>query len=264
MKKIFLFIVCVLLICLSLGCNQKECGSSQMNSMQSDNTSKQNNISSGDKTEMTGIEKKVLEEYVAKSNAVLEKNDNKANYQTKIKKTYSEKAFFDYGMIYQLYNPLVSFQQYLFTVEEVFPAECVRKMSETTVYNIYKTQENGLVYLFFQKEFDSWLLHHSVYVKKALLLSDFQSITVGNTLEEVGRVDPVALSVQEHSPYRLVTIHLLKDGVIKIDYEKNSDGIFVISKLQKSKDFKLSSKDFGTNDNDVIYNYTILPQDYIQ
>ena len=50
----------------------------------------------------------------------------------------------------------------------------------------------------------------------------------------------------------------------KIDYEKNNDGVFVVSDLQKSKDFKLTGKEIGSQDIDIVYDYTILPQDYIQ
>lgn len=263
MKKSPILMLAVLTLCLLSACGQNKGSQSDSNNTQSLNTTDQN-ISSGDKAEMESIEKQIFEEYVAKTNSILQKSDNKENYQTKIKKAYPEKDFFDHGLIYQFYNPLVSFQQYLYTVEESFPAECIRKTSETTAYNIYKTEENGLVYLFFQNEYEAWVLHHSVYVKKKLLLSDFASIKTGDSLESVGKIDPAALSVQKYSAYPLFTIHLLKDGVVKIDYEKNNDGVFVVSDLQKSKDFKLTGKEIGSQDIDIVYDYTILPQDYIQ
>lgn len=263
MKKSFILICFILTLCLLSACGQNKGNQSDGSNVQSSNTSKQN-ISNGDKAEMTNIDKQVLEEYISKTNSILQKRDNKENYLTKITKTYSEKDFFDNGLIYQFYNPLVSFQHYLYTVEELFPAECVRKISETMVCNIYKTQENGLVYLFFQKEYESWVLHHSVYVKKGLSLSDFSSIKTGDSLESVGKIDPVALSVQKYSEYTLFTLHLLKDGIVKIDYEKNNDGVFVVSNAQKSKDFKLTGKEIGLNDIDIVYDFTILPQDYIK
>lgn len=263
MKKSFILICFILTLFLLSACGQNKRSQSDGSNAQSSNTPNQN-ISSGDNAEMTSVDKQVLEEYISKTNFVLQKRDNKENYLTKITKTYSEKDFFDNGLIYKLYNPFVSFQHYLYTVEELFPAECVRQISETMVCNIYKTQENGLVYLFFQKEYDSWVLHHSVYVKKGLSLSDFSSIKTGDSLESVGKIDPVALSVQKNSEYPLFTIHLLKDGIVKIDYEKNNDGFFVVSGVQKSKDFKLTGKEIGLSDIDVVYDFTILPQDYIK
>lgn len=265
MKKSFILICFILTLFLLSACGQNKRSQSDGSNAQSSNTPNQN-ISSGDNAEMTSVDKQVLEEYISKTNFVLQKRDNKENYLTKITKTYSEKDFFDNGLIYQFYNPIVSFHHYLYTVEELFPAECVRKISETMVCNIYKTHENGIVYLFFQKEYEAWVLHHSVYVKKGLSLSDFSLIKTGDSLESVGKIDPAAISVQKYSEYPLFTIHLLKDGIVKIGYEKNNDGVFVVSNVQKSKDFKLTGKEIGFDgiDSDIVYDFTILPQDYIK
>lgn len=215
-------------------------------------------------SDVPNIENEVFEGYISKNNAVLDKKDNKETYQTKIKKQYPEKEFFDKGLIYRFYFPIVSFQHYLFTVEDMFPAECLRETSKNTAYTIYKTQENGLVYLFYQKEFDYWILHHSVYVKKSLSSSDFESVKAGDSLERIGEIDPAAISVKNYSEYPTTSIHLLKDGVAKIDYKKNDDGAFVVSGIKISKDFKLKSEDFGSSGDNIIYDFTILAQDYIE
>lgn len=113
-----------------------------------------------------------------------------------------------------------------------------------------------MVYLYFEKIYSQWVLHHSVYVKKSLEQSDFQDLRLGDTIEDVEKIDPVAGVVKKYTTFPW-TVHLLRDGIIKITYTINDNGIYIISEIQRDDNFEL-------NLDNVVHDYTILPQDYIQ
>lgn len=244
MKKVILttFLLCIVLSFLS--CSKMNDNSSQ--------ESNEDRFSDGES--MSTEEKQMIENMNSQTEAALNKETDD-NYKNKITASYSEKDFFG-SVLYQFYSPLASFHYYLYSVEDLFPAECIRRTSDNTLYSMYRTTEGGLVYLYFEKIYSQWVLHHSVYVKKSLEQSDFQDLRLGDTIEDVEKIDPVAGVVKKYTTFPW-TVHLLRDGIIKITYTINDNGIYIISEIQRDDNFEL-------NLDNVVHDYTILPQDYIQ
>lgn len=243
-KAIFLVLgACMLMTCL-LGCQPNDFVSSADSS---------DNISDVKSTPLNSNIQAELSEHKEKEDMVLSKASQLSMEQL-ITKRYSEKEFYEKGVLYRSYQPLVSFHFYLYSISDLFPVECIRQTSDDSIYCIYKTKENGLIYLFFVKRWNEWYMNHAIYSKKSLTLSDFQNIKIGDNRKAIEQIDPIVSTDSQYSQYQF-TLHLLKDGVVKIEYELK-DGQMLVSNIQRKSDFKLTM-------DDITYDYSILPQDYI-
>lgn len=156
--------------------------------------------------------------------------------------------------------PERSYWPTLYTVNENSRIECIRKISGARCYVIYRTENQGLFYLFF----DSGRLNCAIFSVKALNYKDFSAVGVGSTMNDVAPIDPIisqidAVNKADHVETKS-TKHLLKDGLLVLSYTKDSNGAYVVSDKQYYKDYKIT--DTVRSIGKVVYDYSILPQNY--
>lgn len=252
--KIIITYVCISIIfILSL----TSCSLKNQDTNHDKDTSMLPNSSKGTKDKMEELEQKIIHEKGKKEEQILIK-ESVQPYWELIKKSYPEQSFFSNGILFRRYSPTSSFQQYLYIIEEDFPIECLRKIGNENAYVIYKTNEGGLIYCFYKQMYGTWTLNHSTYLKNSLSYNDFSNIKEGYSIDDVAAIDLAFKSMntflnrQSSSVYE--SIHLLKDGLLVFEYEKNDDKIIVKSQEYHS-DFKYSI-------NEIVCDYSILPQDY--
>lgn len=137
--------------------------------------------------------------------------------------------------------------------------QCLRKINDSRYYCIYKTDNGGLFYCFF----NNCALYNAVFSLKALRFSNFNSIKVGSSLEAVDAIDPIVSEILKASSSQNAlmkfTKHLLKDGLLIISY-RQENGKYVVSKKEFYPDFKITDT---IENRQFTYDYSILPQDYI-
>lgn len=152
---------------------------------------------------------------------------------------------------------------------DAYPTEAIRSRDSDTVYFVYETDTGYRLYLFFSYENDlDTPVGFPVVVGKALSYRDFKDVAVGDWMEEVEAIDPTAslhkkmiLEVFDLVPiaaqrlaeqgYPCTTIHYLKDGILKIEYEMQEDRSLVVSNMVFSKDYQIESA------NGKVVNYKI-------
>lgn len=137
--------------------------------------------------------------------------------------------------------------------------QCLRKISDSRYYCIYKTDNGGLFYCFFNNCF----LYNAIFSLKTLNYSNFSSIKIGSSLEAVNAIDPIVSEIQKvfqsNNDQIRFSKHLLKDGLLIISYRQNN-GKFIVSNMAFYPDFKVKET---VQNRHSTYDYSILPQDYI-
>ena len=167
----------------------------------------------------------------------------------------------------ECFNIYVSHQPAeLIGFDEAFPVQCLRRIDEERLYTIHKTDGGAWFYAFFFASGPQWLLSHTVVAEKSLYSKDFLTVKAGTTLEAVGRIDPAAARYQKlctelpiPAGERVYSIHLLRDGVIRLWLEKQADGSLVVTEKEYYADFKIPT---GFERVLLYYDCTILEEDY--
>jgi len=250
MKKSNIMIIIILafwILLSSCATYNEDSGFEKINSSESTDGSENN---------LNDLEEQLILQQKNKENRVLDKKSIQPK-ESMIKTTYPEQSFFK-DIIFWEYNPVVSFQHYLYSVEEDFPVECFRMLDDNNAYSIYQTDKNGWIYCFYSKIYDTWILSHSTYLKKAMVKSSFSSLSLGDDVENVGKIDPAFNAINNYLLQQNQNIdkyiHLLKDGLLVIEYNENTNAVKTITFFD----------DFKYETNGVKYDYSILPQDYPQ
>lgn len=182
------------------------------------------------------------------------------DYAKKIRKVYDEQKFFKHGFLFRFYNPMQGYNPTMqLIVEELgFEIEYVRNVDKENYYCIFKTKENGLVYCFFREIYSELTLYNCAYLKEKLTKSNFDNLKVGNTIEDVIKIDTAYAAIYNYfvsvGSFPDESIHLLADGLMVIKYEE-SNQINII----KNIDYR---KNFIYNRNGINYSYKILTEDY--
>lgn len=150
-------------------------------------------------------------------------------------------------------------QNYTGSLLEAYPTTAIRGRDRDTIYFVYMTDTGYRLYLF--ANYENALqtpVGFPVVIEKLLSYNDFINIKIGDRIEEVEKVDSVAsvhkkqiLEVWDLDPvaarflaedgYPCTTIHYLKDGILKIEYEMQEDQSLVVSNVVFSKDFQIES-----------------------
>lgn len=180
-------------------------------------------------------------------------------------KKYSEKDFLFNNHCFSFYRDMDYFlgtsarYDYIDTIIEEYPPQIVRTINnngQKSMYFVYQTDENTRLFIFFF-ETDNFQFTRGfpIIMKKALTLNDFKDIKVGQTIDMVNKIDPIAslykqgydtLSYEQiqkiyvEGKETISTVHLLKDGIIKISYERNLDDEYIIKEIEKSDDFVIT------------------------
>ena len=207
-------------------------------------------------------EESFQEEITKKTDDILSRSSDQPANQL-ISAVYSEDWLFANISVFRRYNPLFSYQQYLETVDEIAPVECIRKTGEDSAYVIYRT-ELGWVYLFFKQQYDRWFFYNGAYVQKHLSVSDFSEVQALDSMDAIAAIDP---SVDEWRKVEMnqdtdqyTTIHLTSDGVVVIEYQVDN-GAPLVSRVTISDDYKWT--DYRWEQQGVTYDYQILSQDIL-
>lgn len=137
-----------------------------------------------------------------------------------------------------------------------FPTEAIRESSKNgDIYVIYDTDINIRVFLFFSKEKNDYMTLDGfpVIMQKRLDYKQFADIQVGDNIEKVESVDPIIplyvkffdtgsdAAIKGYSEIGAgpTTIHLLTDGILKIEYERSKDNDYLITNIVYCEDFVL-------------------------
>ncbi|MDR1927623.1 MAG: hypothetical protein LBQ33_03170 [Oscillospiraceae bacterium] len=163
--------------------------------------------------------------------------------------------------------------RYLSRIFARFGSTPLRKMANY-LYAVYETDAKTRVFLFFPKSGAFTLLTGRVILMcDALSYEEFRGIAKGNTMDDVVAVDRAArLYARGYDKTEvswilggnaegsnIVTVHLLTDGVLRIEYVLDETAAlrkYVISKMQYAADFNLT-------DGGVTNCYRILQKDYV-
>ena len=155
---------------------------------------------------------------------------NKASvkpYKALLSKTYDEKellAFFKY-------RQSDNFNTMLQDANRAFPVECFRTVEGSCPYSLYKTKQDGLVYVFYKSGSGLQFASYVFYVKRPLRKEDFQNIGPGDTLKDVEKVDPRMEAVNRINadylryPEQKMSLHLVKGGLMQIVYKTDSENL---------------------------------------
>lgn len=190
-----------------------------------------------------------------------------ANGNTSFKKipVYTEeKLLFETNGMYYLnrdasfYYGLSSLPNDASAILAAYPTAALRVRSDQSSYAVYDTDQGNRFFLFFNDGEISTTIGFPIVINKLLSYSDFEDIAVGDTIDAVAAIDNVAelykktffevwqldyagaKSLSEIG-HPCVTVHYLKDGILKIEYEMLEDQSLVVSKVIFNEDFKIEN-----------------------
>lgn len=138
-------------------------------------------------------------------------------------------------------------------------------------YMIFDTDAGVRMYLFISKEKSKNNVDgFPIIMQKALSYKDFSGIVIGDSINRVGEVDPI-MSIYIHR-FNLISdgfldgytkrgapptsVHILKDGVLKVEYKRSADKDYEIVNMTYKNDFILEGLNGKTD-------YRIALADYV-
>ncbi|MBR3298574.1 MAG: hypothetical protein IKI64_05150 [Clostridia bacterium] len=141
-------------------------------------------------------------------------------------------------------------------VYELYPTKALRKASTGEEYIIYESQSGYREYVFLKHWEESGLTVTNgfpIVVGELLPYKAFEQLKVGDTIDSVEEIDPIAVFTKRRFEYcapnvaasnakrgyPITSIHYLSDGLLKIEYEMLEDGSLVISNMVYSPDYTL-------------------------
>ena len=152
----------------------------------------------------------------------------------------------------------------------MFPDPVVRDIGEF-VYIYYDTENQTRLYVFYSKAKSCFFTDgFPIIMKKTLSYQDFAALEVGDTVQQVADIDPIGplhlpvfdiysddmvKNMEDHTNW-YQTIHLLSDGILRINYDK-VDGEYIIISMIYNEDFILDGLDGQTC-------YRIYDEDYME
>ena len=115
---------------------------------------------------------------------------------------------------------------------------------------------------------DEIQLKSTIYVSHRMSIEEFASLNVGDSIDRVAEIDPVAYFVKRNSEISTVshnTYHLCTDGLLEIEYNKGDD--ITIKEIKLYEDFIRPNIELMADSEEQEslarrYDFTILPQDY--
>ena len=160
-----------------------------------------------------------------------------------------------------------------------YPTEAIRQRDADTFHFVYDTDDGIRLFVFYSEkngdgEYDGIQtpVGYPILISKMLSHTDFAGIQAGDSAEKVRAIDPV-MSVYEDIFFNVyqwnsiaseskrkendlaTTIHSLRDGLLKIEYDIVDDNRLVVTDLIFEPNYDLTNL-FGET-----YHYRILPQD---
>lgn len=157
--------------------------------------------------------------------------------------------------VYYMFSSLPNNIAYL---QESFPNIAIRTRDENTKYLVYDTDTGYRLFLYNPSHINYKSIEgFPIVVKELLPYSDFAGFRIGDPMEKVEAVDPIASlykkNMIEHFhmddpkiaanekdfglPHR--SVHYLKDGILKIDYKTTEEGKLIIANMTFNSDYLL-------------------------
>ena len=154
-----------------------------------------------------------------------------------------------------------------------YPTSAIRHRDDDSVYTIYDTDTGYRLYLLFSSENEYVTpVGFPLVVKEKLSYADFSELKIGDSIEQVEKIDSVAglikkelidvfnvdfkgAAARAERGYPCTSIHYLTDGILKIEYTVLEDKYIVISDMEFNKDYQLISANGKT------VNYKIMDID---
>ncbi len=138
-------------------------------------------------------------------------------------------------------------------LEMVFPSEAVRKLDDGMIYVVYDTESDGRIFVFFSEEKSRYAFvdGYPILMKKKLSYHDFEHLAPGDGIDQVQEIDPVVLRYRERFDTfndaglanfiamgrPPTSMHLLTDGILKIEYQRDSALGYAVTTILYSEDF---------------------------
>ena len=152
------------------------------------------------------------------------------------------------------FSSSANYAKFIFTA---FPTDAIRENSEGgNIYALYDTENGIRLYMFYSKEKNNYrtLDGFPVIMQKKLEYNDFEDIEIGNRASLVEETDSVMIeyirffdimSDETLNGFTKVgagatSIHLLTDGILKIEYKRIALGDYEITSIEYNEDFVLS------------------------
>ena len=160
----------------------------------------------------------------------------------------------DAGFYTDRSNTRRDYARIIFTV---FPTMTIRESeNKEYVYAVYDTDLDMRVFLFFSKEKNNYntLDGFPIVLSKSLGYKDFLDIEIGNNASKVEDIDPIMteyirafdsctdewLEIRTKQGVGPTSVHLLRDGILKIEYKRIELGDYEITSIEYNEDFILS------------------------
>ena len=138
-------------------------------------------------------------------------------------------------------------------------------------YTVFEPEMGGYLYMFLRHhiERDEIRVKNVIYVTHRMSLEEFTPLNVGDSIDKVAQIDPVAYYTKRNLELSTVsrnTYHLCTDGLLEIQYDMDSEDI-TIKEMTIYEDFILPNLTCSDdpdiqNSTEKRYDFTILPQDY--
>lgn len=144
------------------------------------------------------------------------------------------------------------------SVVSEYPPQIVKTIEnngQRSMYFVYETDKNTRVFVFFfESDNYRFTRGYPIIMKKALYMKDFSSLSIGDSMKCVEEIDPITPFYRQgydnlsddmvekiyvKGIESISSVHLLKDGAIRIDYNRAPDGDYTISKIISSHDFTI-------------------------
>lgn len=148
---------------------------------------------------------------------------------------------------------------YTSLIIDEYPPQAIRIIGnneQKSMYFVYETDDGTRVFVFFfEGDNFQYTRGFPIIMKKTLNLEAFSALAVGDSIDDVESIDPIASLYKKgydtlsdemiqqlyvEGPENISTIHLLSNGIVKINYIRTADGDYIISKINSSKDFTIS------------------------
>ena len=162
------------------------------------------------------------------------------------------------------------------TADAYYPIECARKVDDNRFYAVYKINQGGYFYMFYQRYTDSYwgelspyILTNVSYLQNNRSYADYQSaVAEGAPLSMAEAIDPswgffAWRNRSGNNPDGIVPVRqLLTDGVLMVIYKTDDENIYRVDRAEYHPDF---TEDFSLKlDDGLVHQYMIRAEDYPQ
>ena len=148
-------------------------------------------------------------------------------------------------------------RDYARVVFTVFPTTAIRESEDNQyIYAVYDTDLGIRVFLFFSKEKNNYntLDGLPIEMSKSLNYEAFSDIKIGDKASDVENIDSIIneyikvfdkfaddrLEIYTKKGVGPTSVHLLKDGILKIEYKRIALGDYEITSIEYNEDFILT------------------------